>query len=236
MDNKNKTLVHLSPKKVVNFLYKIGIFLVFAHLIGVFSKYCFRHPKVYGLIPFFDLDKEQNIPSLFSTGLFSLNSILFLLIWRVKRHTDKRYRVWLFLSGLFFFLILDEFCEIHESISTPFKSALNTSGFLAFAWVIPYGIAGILLSIYLFRFVWSQDKKIRNLFILSALSYFIGAIGFEMLGAAYSTSKECDIVCGLLTMCEESLEMNGLIMLVYTLLSVLNEQSWVIEITELSKN
>ena len=78
MNNRNPTLISLSPEKVAYIFYKMAIFLVFAHLVVVFIKYILGHPNVYGLIAFFNLDKEQNLPTQFSTNLLLLNSILFL--------------------------------------------------------------------------------------------------------------------------------------------------------------
>jgi len=224
MSNQKPAFI-LSPKKVAYFLATVMILLVFVHVIGVLMKYILGHPKVYGLIPFFDLDEEQNLPTLFSTCLFIINGILFFIMWKLQQHNDKRQGTWLFLSALFIFLAIDEFGEIHEQFTQPVKLALSTSGFLYYAWVIPYGIAGILLSIYLVPFFWKMNKKIRTLFFLSALSYLVGAIGFEMIAAWYVSTREYDIVNGFLILFEESFEMTGLIMLVYTLL-LLFQKKW----------
>ena len=219
-----KFTVTLTPKKVVYFLSAIAVFLIIAHVIGIFMKFTLGHNSVYGFVPFSNLNAEKNASTLFSTCLFLISSILFLIVWKVRLKIDKHQWIWLFLSGLFCFLAIDEFSEIHERLVEPVRSALHTSGFLSFAWVIPYGIAGILLSIFLFPFFLQIDKKIRYWFGLSALIYFVGALGFEMIGAWYVSTRDFDIVCGFLIMVEESLEMTGLIMLIYSLLSLLQSK------------
>ena len=221
---EGKNTFTLDPRRITYFLVVIGIILALAHLIGVFMVYVFGFPKVFGLVNFFNLDKEQNAPTLFSTCLFLINAILFFIIWKLQRLPNKSEITWLFLSALFIFLAFDEFGEIHETLERPVKEVIHTSGFLAFAWVIPYGIASILLLLCLFSFLRKLNKKIRNLFYLSALSYFVGAIGFEMIGAWYVSLGDCNIVCGLLILVEESLEMTGLIILTYALLSLLQSK------------
>ena len=225
-----KLTLTLSPKKVVYFLGTIMIFLVITHVIGVLMKFVFGHNSVYGLVPFFNLDAEQNAPTFFSSCLFLINSILLFIMWKVREITDKRQWIWLLLSGISCFLAIDEFAEIHERFSEPVKLGIPISSFLDIAWVIPYGIGTVLLLTLITPFFRQINKKIRRWFGVSVLTYLTGALGFEMIGAWYVSTRPFDIVCGFLIMFEESLEMMGLIMLIYTLLSLLQSKCGKFEI------
>ena len=223
---EQRPTVTLHPRNVASFLGAIALFLLVAHLIGLLMKHIIGHDYVYGLVPFFDLDTERNAPNFFSTCLFLINAALFLSVWKAKRVTSEPQRIWLFLSGLFCFLAIDEFFWLHERLVQPVRFALDTSGFFYFAWIIPYGIAVVLLSIFVIPVLWRMDRRIRFLFGLSAATYIAGAVGFEMIGGKYFEMMNGggDIVYGLIITFEESLEMVGLIMLVYTLLSLVQSK------------
>ena len=216
-----KTTFILSPRKVIYFLAVITIFLVVAHVIGVLMRFVFGHNSVYGLVPFFDLDTEKNAPTFFSSLLFLINGLLFFIMWNLRKE-DKQYWIWLLLSGICCFLSLDEFAEIHEQFAKPARFGLNfMPDLFEDAWVIPWGIAAIITVILMIPFFKRINKKIRHWFAWSVLVYISGAIFIELIGNWYVTTRPFNIICGFLIMIEEALEMTGLIMLIYTLLTLL---------------
>jgi hypothetical protein len=222
---KQQPTITLDPKKTIYFLSSIAIFLFLANLIALLMKYVLGHEYVFGLVPFFDFDEEKNAPTLFSTCLFLINAILFLGLWKVERITSKPQKFWILLSVTFCFLATDEFCMLHERIIFPLGSLLNTSGFFLFAWIIPYGIAVVLLGILGIPVLWRIERRIRFWFGLSAVIFITGAIGFEMIGGKYLDEMDMigkkDIVYALMTTSEELLEMIGLIILIFALLSLI---------------
>lgn len=223
---EQRPTVMLQPRNVAYFLGMTALFLLVAHLIGLLMKHILGHDSVYGLVPFFYLDAEKNAPALFSTCLFLINALLFLSLWLAQRVRSKPQAVWLFLSGLFCFLAIDEFFSVHEQLIRPVRLALGTSGFFYFAWIIPYGIAVILLAPFMISTVWHIEERIRIWFILSATTFLAGSVGCEMMGGKYfeMTSRKKDIVYGIIVACEESLEMAGLILLAYALLSLVQSK------------
>ena len=81
----------------------------------------------------------------------------------------------------------------------------------------------VILSIYVIPVIWRFDEKIRFWFILSAVTFIIGAIGMEML-SGWTLDKsnfQQDSLYYIFITFEESIEITGLIMLVYALLSLL---------------
>jgi hypothetical protein len=220
----------LTPAKVAVSLGLITVSLVAANLFGLFMKYFLNHDYVYGLIPLFDLDREQNIPTLFSTSLLLISCALLAIIWHIQREAHRIHLPWLFLAAIFCFLAVDEFTALHEHLAEPVRITLGGSWvppwalpygwFIPYVWVIPYGLAVLFLSVVYARLIWNLKSKIRVLFLLSAATYVVGALGFELLGAWWYETKsgEEDFVYSLIYTGEETLEMVGLVLFIYSLM------------------
>lgn len=121
----------------------------------------------------FDLDKEKNIPSTYSSTLLLLVGVTGLWIaWRfISVRADwKLILYWLLLGGLFTFLAFDEYYFIHERIP---------------GWHRLYaGIGGFMAVFTLLMAVWF-DRRALPLFILLILglaSIGLGGIGFDFAG------------------------------------------------------
>lgn len=120
---------------------------------------------------------------------------------------------------------MDEIASIHERWSTPFRIALNTSGFLYHAWVIPYGIILVVFTLIYFRFLMRLTKSIRKLFVVSGTTYVIGALGFELLGGWQNDLfGSNNLTYSILYTCEEFLEMLGIVIFIYALLVYITKQ------------
>jgi len=180
-----------------------------------------------GLLEFFDFDIEGNIPTLYSAVVVLLCSGLLALIARLNwnRPGGKRY-YWLGLAMLFFFLGLDEGTAIHEELSDFLEEYMVAEGALYFLWVIPYGIATVVLALLYFRFVWQLPKATRARFIAAGLLFLGGALGFEMLSAIAADRYDYDSISyTVLYSIEEMLEMLGIVLFLYALLSHLAEET-----------
>ena len=223
---KKQARIRLSPRNTVIWLSTIAIFLVVAHLITIGMPYLlggFEHGVVRVLFSLFFIDGEGNLPAIFSTGLFLVNAMLFLIVWRAAGLAGDSPKIWLVLAIVFVFLALDESISIHERLIDPLRLALNATGIFYYAWIIPYGIGVVLLAIVTIPVFWRMQKRIRFYFGLSAAIYLFAAIGLEMISGKYLVmmNESKDIVWILMVTLEESLEMVGLILLVYALLLLL---------------
>ena len=213
--------ITLSPGKTAEFLGKIIVFLIVAHLSTHWLEGAPKHTFAAWLAPIFNLDVEGNVPTFFSVCLWMLNAALFFLIWKTRRSQQGWSAIWLILSVLFCYLAFDELTCIHEE-ATPFiRSILGTSGFLSFAWVIPYGLGCILLAVFFIPMVWRMDPKILLWFAAAAITFAAGSIGLEMCEGRYLDHHPGDIGYFWLMTLEESLEMIGLAMLAYASLRVM---------------
>ena len=180
----------------------------------------FEHGLVRVLFSLFFIDGEGNLPAIFSTCLFLINAVLFLMVWQAAGPAGDSQKIWLVLAIVFVFLAIDESISIHERLIDPLRQALGATGVFYYAWIIPYGIGVLLLAIVAIPVFWRMPKRIRFWFGLSAAIYLFAAIGLEMVSGKYLVmmNENKDIVWILMVTLEESLEIAGLIILVYALL------------------
>lgn len=212
--------ITFKPQKVVTLLGIIIIGLVLANLAAIISVFYFDHDNLLGFVPLFRLGYEENIPTLYSTVTMLLCSGFLAVIASAKKKLAKReYLYWAGLAAIFLFLSADEFATIHERLISPFREGLHTSGIFYFAWIIPYGVLGILLLLTYFRFLFSLTARTRNLMIIAGVIYVAGAMGFEMIDGYWYERHGADIIYVLMTTCEETLEMTGILVFIYALMS-----------------
>lgn len=189
-------------------------------------KYVFGHPTVYGLVPLFNVNYEQNIPTLFSVILLLISGALLGVICCLHRKQHSEVSVyWGILSLGFIYMSIDEFAVLHEKLSNHITPLIEdyAHGVLRFSWIIPAAILLLFLGLFFFKFLFSLPKTTRVNFITSGTIYLAGAIGMELPGAYYSALHGLEnLTYSLITTLEESLEMLGLILFISALLDYLS--------------
>lgn len=210
----------LTPQNLVKFLTTGVFILTVINIFIQFAIYNFGVNDEWFLL--FNMDKEVNIPTLYSCILLVMCSLLIKLI---AKETKKEHPItaskWELLSWIFLFLAIDEGLQIHEAFIIPSLKPLMPAA-LTVIWIIPYGILVVFLAFYFLQLIMGLPKRVRNLSILSALIYISGAIGFEIIGSFLvrtSTIRLHGISYGLISTTEESLEMIGLLIFIYALMS-----------------
>lgn len=231
LDNSSKRLsalkLEISMHYLMRFLITIIISLFALSVGGQILKYTFSYIRPDGedklFIRLFDLNTENNVPSLFSVGLLFVCCILLGIIAMLKYQQRERFRGhWKWLSLIFLGLSIDEGASIHEELIIPLRSGLGVSGFLYFAWVIPAFLFVLFLGITYLKFILALPKQIRTLFILSGGIYLSGTIGLELIGGVIaSTTGSNNLLFTLISSCEEVTELTGILLFVYTLLKYL---------------
>ena len=131
--------IRVDPNKVaVAFLWVAAILIVINSVL-LFLSFYLGDDSVFGLLDFFDLDIEGNVPSLYSAVAVLFCAALLALITHVNwRQSDGRRFYWLGLTILFVFLAVDEGTAIHEQIGTFLERYMEALGAFFFLWVIPY--------------------------------------------------------------------------------------------------
>lgn len=84
-----------------------------------------------------NVDKEGNIPSVYSSLTLLGCALLLTVITYVNKLDNLRYqRHWRVLSMIFFYLAFDKLFQFHEEFILPLRALFKASGFLFFTWVL----------------------------------------------------------------------------------------------------
>lgn len=202
--------------KLPRILIIIMICLIAAHLCMVTLKFGFGHPSVYGLSSLFNLDGEFNFPAWFSAIMLFIASVLLYVIYKISLDIKPDY-FWLFLSIIFLYLSFDEMAGFHERFVYTLRNNFNLSGFFYFSWVIvgiPFALLVGLLSVPFLR---RLPPLAAKHFITAGFVYVLGAAGMEMIGASVFVTHQNKLLYVCITTIEETLEMCGVILFIYSL-------------------
>ena len=105
----------MTTQKLRAILLYISGTLFAAHLVGEIGIYAFDADKNW-LLPF-NMDREFNIPTLFSSTIMLACAYI---LNEIKKVSEKRsFKDWGLLSKIFIFLAIDEFFQIHEIFIIP---------------------------------------------------------------------------------------------------------------------
>jgi hypothetical protein len=216
---KEETAMHFHfnfpPAKLLRRLLALVGFMALASLVGQYATFFYGDGHMQGFVPLFNLDREMNIPTWFSSICFLFAAVL---LWQLsKSDVASSRRFWRGLSMVFVFFSLDECAAIHEMAVDPMRQFFHAHGLLHFAWVIPgMAFVGILVALYL-RFFLAQPM--RGWFLASAVLFFSGTFGLEMLGGRYvEMYGDKSFTYALISNCEETLELIGLVLFLHALL------------------
>lgn len=223
--------IEIHPKEIFIKLLCLIFFLLLLNFLTIISRFYFGYDVAYGLVPLFNFGAEKNIPTLYSSLALLTSSLLLLAISLVHKKNGVSYYYWLGLSIIFLFLCVDETAMLHERLIKPVRTALNTSGLLYFAWVIPYGLALLVLVITYINFLRQLPKTTMILFLVSGATFISGAIGFELFGGRHLELYGNNIVYAFFQTAEESLEMLGIAIFIYTLAKYIVDQFGLFQIT-----
>jgi hypothetical protein len=215
----------LKPKRVTRIFAFTVIYLTLAHIIGQsVAFYLGFKSRFKPVVSWLDLDAEQSIPTFYSSATLLFCSLLFAIVTIAKKKSGEQYVYWLGLALIFLFLSVDEALMVHELLIDKVRSTMRTSGIFYFAWVIPYSIALIIFLLVYVKFLYNLPSKTRILFIISGLIYVTGAIGIELIGGRYSELHGYNVTYFVITTIEELLEMTGIVILIYTLMSYIDSE------------
>lgn len=215
----------IKPARVLAFLLAVTGVLLLAHIASqIFLFNLGWGYRNFWLIKLFDFGRETNIPTLYSTLLLLLSSVLCAVLYRSGRqHGSPGSGYWAILSVLLLLIGIDEAAMVHEAMIKPLRARFGASGVFYFAWVIPYGILLLVVVLTFVRFVLALPGRIRTLIFLATGIYISGVLLFEMFGGSYANIHSTrTIPYAILVLFEETLEMIGLSIFVFALLSCLS--------------
>jgi len=219
--------VSVKPKYIVGTCAGLVSLLTVAHCTVMYFFFWLDHRTLLGLRVMFDLLEEGNVPTFYAATALLLCGLLLGLIWAVKKHDKDRYAFhWGLLALVFTFMAFDEAASIHELLMAPLRNIFSLSGIFFFAWVIPYGLLLIVLGILYLKFLFNLPACFRNLFIVSGAIFVSGALGVELFeGRSFEMrGQEYDLVVYIYITVEEVLEMLGILLFIYSLLSYIDRE------------
>jgi hypothetical protein len=215
----------VNPRKIALFLGIVSLYLALQSLV---SEYLLENiissdanSIIISFIDLLSVNAEATIPTWYSTLLLFLGSVMLGLIAIVKRRNGEPYAgYWLGLVFIFIYLSMDEGAVIHEIISTPLQQALNTTGYLAFPWLLVFVPLVLLFVLIYLRFLFRLPPRTRNLFILAGGLFVGGAVVVEAISAnRWSLDNGVSFPYLAIATVEELCEMLGVVVFIYALLS-----------------
>lgn len=218
--------IAFTPKRLAQFFAALTACLIVAHVSVQTVRFATDNDSLAGLVALFSLGADGNLPTFYSSFAILFCAMLLTLIgvagWG-DRHIHTAY--WLGLAAIFLFLSVDEMLELHEHLNEPIRSALKTSGFFYYAWVIPYGaLLLIFLAAYL-RFLLRLPGRTAVLFVVAGATFVSGGIGVEMISAAHSEIHgNLNVTYVTLQTIEESLEMVGIVIFIFALAEYIDQR------------
>jgi hypothetical protein len=244
--------VTTSPARTAGILGFTALAILFAHVGAVVVDYFVdrfwgdEQVAVWEAIyKVFYVGFDSSIPTWYSSLVLLLCSVLLAAIAVATKQRNDRYTFhWGLLSFIFLLLSMDEVARIHEGAIGEVSTYVATSmgytpkNFLSYFWVVPGAIFVLVVLLMYLRFLAHLPKKTLLLFLLAGLIFVGGAIGVEMTNAqleslllsgatdSNSTSnKVLKVLFLMMITIGEALEMLGVIVFVYALLSYMRNYS-----------
>ncbi|WP_319419838.1 hypothetical protein [Pleurocapsa sp. FMAR1] len=214
----------LSPGAVVRYLMIAVVFFTVVSTGIQIAKYVFDYRQDW--MSLWNLDRELNFPSWFSTFMIGFCSILLKIIATGKKEQGDRYtKDWQLLSLIFFWMAIDELVSIHEILIIPqLSDDLHLPWFLHSLWVIPGMVFVAWFARRYIRFVRHLPPKTKKHFVSAACVYIGGALVMEMVGSYFAELQgQQHLTYALVATVEELMEMVGMVMFIYGLLYYLGE-------------
>ena len=223
--------IRINPFKITKTLLGITGVISLIHIAILITYYRIDDENVFDFVPWFDMDYEANLPTLFTALLFFVNSLILLCIALLhKSETVGKKLPWFILSFVFLFLCLDESTKIHEYAGDYMENFVTAEGYLYFPWFIPYMTALAVLCLLFLPFFLSLPVQTKKLYILSLAVFLTGAVFLDILGAEEADNVGTfSIRYSVLYTIEEILEMLGLIVFLHANLAELVNRNAVIE-------
>ena len=177
------------------------------------------HTRLLGFVSLFNVGKEGNVPTWYSSSALLLCSALLYAIASSTRAARASYAFhWRALSVIFLFLCVDEASSIHETIGGVLERVFHASILANYGWAAPGAILALVVALLLVPFLIHLPATTRRLFIIAGALYMAGASGMEVISLRWGLAHGMGSVeYRLLATVEELLEMMGVVVFIYAL-------------------
>lgn len=228
--------MQVRPLQIFQIIAWIVLILASANLLMIYHvHFGLVDRRLERTVEAFHFDQEGNIPTIFSFLLLLGSAVILWLISHSHRLKGESWIPWKGLAIIFIYLAVDEAIQIHEmfnELTSRFSGTLASG--IKFPWVIPYSILVVIFGLVYLPFLMRLPKYFRKMFVLSGLVFVTGAIGFELLGGKRIDVAGEDFVYGTIMTLEETLEMTGVGLFIYTLLSYMASKKFQVKLVPVS--
>lgn len=168
--------------------------------------------KAAKLIQMFNLEREANVPTWFSSVLLLACSALTFRTAGLSPERPFR-RHWAALSLVFLYLSADETAQIHETLNPFLRAAMGRIGI-----GVPWDLVSLLLvavvGVAFWRFLWHLPPRVRWVSVASAVLFVLGGAGIEVVGLTFfpNSYHGGTLAAAMVAAFEESLEMGGVLL------------------------
>ncbi len=179
---------------------------------------------------FFNVDKEKNLPTWFSSALLMLAAYVLWEIANDVRANGEKYALhWRALSGVFAFLSMDEVAQMHEMSRKTGLVELGKASYLS--WIVVAAPFVLVFCVSYLRFLFRLPLRMRLLVAGGGVLFILGAVGMEIIGAFVGRDVGGNVGTGpayveylLAASVEELFEMLGVITFFYAVATHLSER------------
>lgn len=219
--------IQLAPRKTIG---KLALATALLSALGIMVEIRSGHHESRGWLVLFDLDKEWNVPTIFSAVLLFAASALLVMIAAERLRTRAPYfRHWRALAVIFGFFGFDELFSIHNSAKHLVPESFRQLGLFNLRsdlrWVV-VGIPTTFVIVILFLpFVVRLPRRTACGIIIAGMVYVGAALGLELLGGVWiGKHTKNNWTYSALVVMEETLEMAGAVMFLSVLLAYIERE------------
>ncbi|MEM8559584.1 MAG: hypothetical protein AAGG50_17325 [Bacteroidota bacterium] len=209
----------LEPRQALKMLVAALAVLGALHMLSVVVMNIWGQVGFFnGLVMKLNLDAERAIPSHYSSVLLMLAAGLLYVVSRMDRPEMRRF--WRLMTGVFVFLSFDEAASLHEMLVYPLNSRFEFARKILFSWVLILVPMVAALFVYSIRYLFKMPRRMQKLVVASGFIFVVGMLVFELLAGLYvgNGGSQNGYLYGLMVLCEESAEIFGVSLFIYSLL------------------
>jgi hypothetical protein len=213
--------LNFSTRKTALTLLVVVLFLTFASLAGQFSKHVLGHDHLRGFVSLFNVNTEGNIPTWYTSFSILLCAVLLFMIARARKIAGDRYSIyWMILALIFLYISVDEGAGVHDALDFSLPSIGYINSAPRYIRMLPVAILLIIFGLIYLKFLFYLPARTRLLFIVAGTLFVGGAFGMGFVMERYGTRHGWNnMTLEILAAIEEFLEMIGIVVFIYALMS-----------------
>ncbi|KAJ54948.1 hypothetical protein ACMU_14395 [Actibacterium mucosum KCTC 23349] len=214
----------VSGKAVAFMMLGVIVVLIGLHIT---ARTCFAaqacetsFPVLFNYGFYFDLNKEQNIPTWFSIFQLALTACLLAIGAFSAQGRGERALPWFGLTLIFLYIGLDEMTDFHGYWAPGDVPDLGFEfGHEGFNWVYGGLVVVAIVGLLYLRWLISIERTFRWQVILAGTVYVTGALFFEALGGIVADENFSSATYIVMSTFEESFELIGITIFLYAIIT-----------------